>query len=70
VEHHEDDDDAAEQEPVVARGSTRPWPRAEEGNVSGSTLARPFEPFVIPNGSAAFVKTTNAWLKKRVTIAR
>ena len=39
-------------------------------NVSGSTFARPFEPFVRPNGSAEFVKTTNAWLKKRVTIAR
>ena len=38
--------------------------------VSGSTLARPFEPLVIPYGSAAFVKTTNAWPKKSVTIAR
>ena len=33
-------------------------------------LARPFEPFVIPYGSAAFVKTTKAWPKKSVTIAR
>ena len=39
-------------------------------NVSGSTLARPFEPFVIPAGLAAFVNTTNAWPKKSVTIAR
>ena len=43
------------------------WPPKK---VSGSTLASPFEPFVIPYGSVALVKTTKAWPKKSVTIAR
>jgi hypothetical protein len=43
-------------------------PKAEKW--SGSMLPRPFEPFVMPYGSAAFVKTTKAWPKKSVTMAR
>jgi hypothetical protein len=39
-------------------------------NLRLSMFARPFEPFVIPYGSAELVKMTKAWLKNRVTIAR